>query len=124
MVQLDVCVQVPDAVSKDASRIRIAGLAHENSTIVVASMKAGDTIADHEFSFLLGEGLQLAEACLSGNRHALTSPGLARKLSATVAILFRVSVQSGAIQQQGNIDDGDGLQPDRSKARGDEDPCK
>ncbi|MBS9720058.1 hypothetical protein JYU29_05070 [Tianweitania sp. BSSL-BM11] len=97
MVSLDVCVQVPDAVSKDTGRIRIAGLTPDSRIIVVASLKAGDTIADHEFSFGLDDGMRLAEACLSGDRRALTSPGLARKLSATLAILFRVCVQSGAI---------------------------
>lgn len=116
MKSLSYIVDVPDVRSSDTIRRRIAGVLDDGSTLAVASMQAGDRTAVSEFEFSLGEAIELAQACLSGHPRALTTPGLSRKLSATVAILFRVAVVAGAVQQQGAADDGPDDFPDRGEA--------
>lgn len=97
MRQLAYIVDVPDRHSRDTVRRRVAGLLPDGETIAVASMQAGDKTAVSELEFPLGETLCLAEACLAGDQRALTTPGLTRRLSATLAILFRVAVERGAV---------------------------
>ena len=69
------------------------------------------------------EAADSSVAALSGDRRALTTPGLARTLSATVAILFRVCLATGALQEMGTFDGGSGDDLGREQeAGGDEDP--
>lgn len=124
MRQLAYLVDVPDRHSRDTARRRVAGLLPDGETIAVASMQAGDRTAVSELEFPLGETLVLAEACLGGDQRALTTPGLTRRLSATLAILFRVAVERGAIieqQEPRDAADGSGDFADRDEAADDGD---
>lgn len=87
---------------------RVAGLMEDDRTVAVAAMATGETSATIEFTFDLAEAHALALAALSGDRRAMTTPGLARKLSATVAILFRVCLATGGLQQEDGHDGGGG----------------
>lgn len=121
MSPITIMVDVPDrAIANPAEQFRrVAALAHDNTAIVVATMVAGEANARHEHSYQLGYAAALAEACLSGDRRALTTPGLARILSSAVAVLFRVSLAAGSIQRE---DDGhDSNAGDRREAAPDED---
>lgn len=126
MTPISVFVDVPDALAASNSSgnyRRVAGMLDDNQTVVVATMVAGGRTADTEFSFKLGDAVALAETALTGDRRALTTPGLARILSATAAILFRVSLAAGAVQRLGDIHERDGGDhPDRDEAAGDEYP--
>lgn len=95
-------VDVADAQSRDTTRRRVAGLV-DDETIAIATMMAGDRTAVGELEFSLSDMVRLSEGCLSGSQRALTTPGLARKLSATVAVLFRVAVAAGAITGEGPV---------------------
>ncbi len=121
MQNLSVLVNVPDQAAP--GRRRVAGLLDDNQTIVVASMLEGGTIAELELSFRLCDAVAIAEAALAGDRRAMTTPGLARILSTTAAILFRVSLHAGGLQQLGEIDErGGGHEIDRDEAAADEHP--
>lgn len=121
-MELSFAVTVPDLRSRDTSVSRVAGLLPDGETIAVARLVSGEADAVRELQFNLGDVLQLAHDALSGSERALTSPGLARKLSATVAILFRVAVDRGAIQQlDTDAADGPDLSDDRGAAGDDED---
>ena len=123
MRALTVSVDVRDLARQGLGARRIAGLIEDRETLAVCSITEGDRIATPEFEFSLAEALALSEACLSGDRRALTTPGLARILSATVAVLFRVSLAAGAMQRQEVPDGGDvGYLDDQQEAGGDEDP--
>lgn len=101
---------------------RVVGLLDDQATIVVATMVAGESEARTEISYTLSQGVDLALACLAGNRRALTTPGLARILSSTVALLLRVSLASGGLSQTGDfLHDGHGDAGDREEAAGHED---
>lgn len=122
MRAMTVTVDVPNLAAGATSARRVAGILDDNATVAVAAMLAGDKIVTPEMEFNLGEALALSEACLSGDRRALTTPGLARILSASVAVLFRVSHAAGAFEL-GENDDGDaGFLHDQQEAGGDEDP--
>lgn len=104
---MDVAVRVPLAFRKGSDTMRVAGLLDDDTTVVVATMTPEAELATPELAFELAQALQIAEACLAGHTCALTTPGLARILSATVAILFRVSLAAGAIAKiQGDHADG------------------
>jgi hypothetical protein len=122
MTPLTVLADVQDlaAAVPAAQHRRVAGLLDDNLTIVVAKMTAGDNIAHPELSFELVDALRLANAALAGHRRALTTPGIARKLSATVAILFRVCLTAGAIQGDFLLERGGGDAGDRDEAAADE----
>lgn len=100
MKALTASVSVVMSKPKHAETLRVAGLLDDAETVAVATMRAGADKATQELSFTLAEGVRLAEACLAGNERALTTPGLARILASTTAILFRVSVAGGCIQQR------------------------
>lgn len=100
---------------------RVAGVLSDRETLGVATLTAGDANGDLELSFSLAHAGRLADACLAGDRRALTTPGLARMLSATVAVLLRVSHAAGAFQTIEDFDVGDaGLLHDQQEAEGDE----
>ncbi|WP_127523643.1 hypothetical protein [Mesorhizobium sp. Z1-4] len=113
MKPLTVLVSVP-AGDKPPLR-RVAGLLDDDATIAVALMAEGDNQAEPEITFQIAEGQQLAEAVLAGNDRAKTTPGLARILSASVAVLCRVALSAGALREieHGNAD---GLCRDRGEA--------
>lgn len=125
MRSLTVMVDVPDLAGGVAAR-RVAGVMDDNATIGVCSIRDGDRIADAELEFNLGDAVQLAQSILAGDQRAKTTPGLSRILCASVAVLFRVSLAAGALQQQHqteDIDDRDGGHlDDQFEAGGDEDP--
>ncbi len=102
---------------------RVVALSEDGTSLVVATMTAGEGVATTELTFRLDEARALAERVLSGDRRAMTQPGLARILSATAALLFRVSLAAGAIQE--TPDGGgerDGHLRDQPAADADEDP--
>jgi hypothetical protein len=115
-------VDVPDAASGNTARRRIAGLLDDRETVVVASFLAGEGEAVTENSFTLSELDQLARDVLSGERRAITSPALARKLSAFALVLSRVSHAANAFNTIEGFDGRDLRHPgDRPTAAGDED---
>lgn len=99
MKSLTVLVNVP-AGPKTPLR-RVAGIMEDGRSFAVATMAEGSNVADTEFAFELGEAVTLSETILAGDRRAMTTPGLARILSATVAVLFRVAAEAGAIKPDG-----------------------
>lgn len=101
---------------------RVAGLLDDRETVVVATMVAGQGQCNAELAFALADAVRLAEAVLAGDRRAMTTPGLARTLSATAALLFRVSLAAGALQKQEGFDGDADYSGDRSETAGDEDP--
>lgn len=96
-----VLVEVPD-LKAGGSALRGAGILDDGMTMAVCRRGAGETTATTELSMPLGEAVDLAERVLSGDARAATTPGLARILSASVAILFRVALTSGAIIRDGD----------------------
>jgi hypothetical protein len=118
---MTVTVDVPNLAAGAVSARRVAGILDDNATVAVAAMHTGDKIVTPEVEFNLGEALALSEACLSGDRRALTTPGLARILSASVAVLFRVSHAAGAFEQEGGNERDAGFHDNRAEAGGDED---
>ncbi len=121
MKALAVYADVANQAARPDGR-RVAGMLDDRETVAIAVMKAGETVATTEFQFKLGDVAQLAEQCLAGNSRALTTPGLARILSASLAVLFRVAHAAGAFQQHGDFDGGDaGYLGDQPEAGGDED---
>lgn len=125
MRAMAVMVDVRDLGATGVSSRRVVGLMEDNATIGVCSIRDGDKIATTELEFNLGEAAHLAELILSGDQRAKTTPGLARILSASVAMLFRVSHAAGALQQRtGDIDERrDDFSDDRDEAADDEDPA-
>lgn len=122
MRALTVMVNVADLAGAVGAR-RVAGVMDDNATIGVCAIHDGDRIVNSELEFNLGEAALLAERILSGDQRAKTTPGLARILSASVAVLFRVSLAAGAFQQTEGLDDRDGgYLDDQFAAGGDEDP--
>lgn len=125
MRAMAVMLDVRDLGRPEVSARRIVGLMEDNATIGVCSIRDGDRIADTELEFNLGEAAKLAELVLSGDQRAKTTPGLTRILCASVAMLFRVSLAAGALQQQSTegLDDRDGGHlDDQFQTGGDEDP--
>ncbi len=102
---------------------RVAGLLDDRETVAIATMVAGQHVAETELSFRLTDALRLAEAVLAGDRRAMTTPGLARTLSATAALLFRVSHAAGAFQTFEGFDGDADHRGDRGEEAGDEDPA-
>lgn len=96
---------VPLADGKGRERI-VAEL--EDGNIVVATRAIGDVGASFELGFNLGEAAHLARACLAGNAHALTAPGLSRILCASVIALTRVAFLAGALEESKARDEPDG----------------
>jgi len=119
MKKISAPVLVTMAKPKGFDTLRVAGLLDDNETVAVATTRPGAEEGVEELSFTLTEAVHLAEQCLAGHERALTTPGLARILSATVAILFRVSLAGGTIQQKDA--GGHGHSPDRADAAADED---
>lgn len=117
-VQLKVDIARPQGVET----LRVAGFLDDGETIAIATMAEGASRATHELSCRIGDVAQLAEACLAGNERALTTPGLARMLAATTALLFRVALTSGGIEKRLNHEDAgiDGHCGDREEAAADE----
>jgi hypothetical protein len=110
-------------LGEPASSRRVAGVLDGGEAIAVCSILDGDRIATPEAEFSLGDAAALADACLAGDRRALTTPGLARILSASVAVLFRVSIAAGVLQRTEDFDGGDaGHLDDQPEAGGEEDP--
>jgi hypothetical protein len=96
-----VIADVPDRAAVDDGKgnfRRTVGYFDDRQTIAVARMVAGEKVAETELIFTIGEAISLAEKALSGDRRALTTPGLARILSASVALLSRVSLTAGAFE--------------------------
>ncbi len=125
MRAMAVMLDVRDLGRPEVSARRIVGLMEDNATIGICAIRDGDRIADTELEFNLGEAAKLAELVLSGDQRAKTTPGLTRILCASVAMLFRVSLAAGALQQQSTegLDDRDGGHlDDQFEAGGDEDP--
>lgn len=123
MKPLTVMADVPDltAAVPAAHLRRVVGLLDDDQTVVVAKHVAGQNTAETEISFALGHAAELAHACLAGNRRALTTPGLARILSSTVAVLLRVSLAAGGVKSTGELHDGHaGHGDDRGAAAADE----
>ncbi|RUW45664.1 hypothetical protein [Mesorhizobium sp. M8A.F.Ca.ET.021.01.1.1] len=123
MRAMAVFVDVPNRELPVGAR-RVVGLMEDNATVGVCAMRDGDRIVNTEIEFNLAEAARLAELILSGDQRAKTTPGLARILSASVAMLFRVSIAAGALQrQQEAFDGGDaGHLDDQQEAGGEEDP--
>jgi len=123
MRSLAVMVDVPNRELAVGAR-RVVGLMNDNATIGVCAMRDGDRIVNTELEFNLAEAARLAELILSGDQRAKTTPGLARILSASVAMLFRVSLAAGALQQTEGLDErrDDDFPDDRDEAATDEDP--
>lgn len=96
-VAIDVANLTADA-GPDGHFRRVVGLLDDRETVAIAQMVAGEPVAQTELSFRLTDAQRLAEAVLAGDRRAMTTPGLARMLSATAALLFRVSHAAGAFQ--------------------------
>lgn len=116
-------VDVADLTGAVGAR-RVAGVMDDNATIGVCAIHDGDRIVNSELEFNLGEAALLAERILSGDQRAKTMPGLARILAASVAVLFRVSLAAGALQQTGELDERrDDFPDDRDEAADDEDPA-
>ncbi|RWF49956.1 MAG: hypothetical protein EOS50_30205 [Mesorhizobium sp.] len=123
MRALTVMVNVADLAGAVGAR-RVAGVMDDNATIGVCAIHDGDRIVNSELEFNLGEAALLAERILSGDQRAKTTPGLARILSASVAVLFRVAHAAGALQQIGELDERrDDFPDDRDEAADDEDPA-
>jgi hypothetical protein len=126
MRSMAVMLDVRDLGRSEVSARRVVGLMEDNATVGICAIRDGDRIAETELEFNLGEAARLAELILSGDARAKTTPGLARILSASVAMLFRVSLTAGALQQQHQtegLDDRDGGHlDDQFEAGGDEDP--
>lgn len=123
MKALTVLVDVADLASgggPDGHQRRVVGLLDDRETVTVARMVAGDSLAEPELSFLLTDAVLLAKAVLAGDRRAMTTPGLARTLSATAAMLFRVSNAAGALQKIEGFDGDAELCGDRGEETGDE----
>jgi hypothetical protein len=99
---------------------RLCGWLEDQRTLAIASIAMGEEAATIEMQFTIDEAHALALAAFAGDRRALTSPGIARKLSATVAILFRVCHAAGALQNIGVGDDGGGDCGHRDEAADDE----
>ncbi|WP_147377482.1 hypothetical protein [Mesorhizobium jarvisii] len=118
-----VMVDVPNRELGVGAR-RVVGLMEDNATVGVCAMRDGDRIVNTELEFNLGEAARLAELILSGDARAKTTPGLARILSASVAMLFRVSHAAGAFErQQEDFDGGDADDlGNQQEAGGEEDP--
>ncbi|TPN57151.1 hypothetical protein [Mesorhizobium sp. B1-1-7] len=123
MRAMAVMVDVPNRERPVGER-RVVGLMADNATIGVAAMRDGDRIVVTELEFNLGEAVRLAELILSGDARAKTTPGLARILSASVAMLFRVSHAAGAFLPTAEEPDGRdaGYLDDQPEAGGEEDP--
>ena len=128
MTPFAILVDVADAERRDPTYRRVAGLLPDNETVAVATKTAEGTIANGELTFKLNEANALAEAVLAGDARARTTPGLARILSASVAVLFRVCHAAGALQAIQKIEDADagdddtGHLGDRPEAGEDENP--
>lgn len=123
MRALTVMVDVADLAGAVGAR-RVAGVMDDNATIGVCAIHDGDRIVNSELEFNLGEAALLAERILSGDQRAKTTPGLARILSASVAVLFRVAHAAGALQQIEGLDERrDDFSDDRDEAANDEDPA-
>lgn len=125
MRSMAVMLDVRDLGRPEVSARRVVGLMDDNATVGICAIRDGDKIVNTELEFNLGEAARLAELILSGDQRAKTTPGLARILSASVAMLFRVSLAAGALQQQSTegLDDRDGGHlDDQFEAGGDEDP--
>jgi hypothetical protein len=124
MRSMAVMLDVRDLGRPEVSARRVVGLMDDNATIGVCAIRDGDKIVNTELEFNLGEAAKLAELILSGDQRAKTTPGLARILSASVAMLFRVSLAAGALQHQTEgLDerrDAD-IPDDRDEAAADED---
>ena len=124
MKSLTVLVDVADLAAgggRDGHQRRVVGLLDDRETVTVARMVAGAGLAEPELSFHLADAVLLAEAVLAGDRRAMTTPGLARTLSATAAMLFRVSNAAGALQKiEGFYGDAD-VASDRGEEAGDGD---
>lgn len=112
MEALNVSVQVSISAPKGGETLRVAGFTDDSERISIATMEPGSNAGTHELTFTLGQALEIAEHCLAGNPRALTTPGLARILSATVALLFRVSMAAGAITTVRGDEHGDGHRQD------------
>lgn len=102
-------VNVPDIGSGNTARHRIAGLLSPDCEIlVVASALAGEEGAKVELTAPLADLERLALAVFSGERRAVTEPGLARKLSAFALVLSRVCHAANAFQRLEVFTDDDG----------------
>lgn len=112
-------VSVPDFASGDMRLHRMAGLLSNLETIVVATAPADADQVAAELTFTISDAVKLAEAVLGGERRAVTTPGLARRLSAFALVLFRVCHAANALQNIGGFDERDDG-GDRATAAGDE----
>jgi len=125
MTPLTILADVPhlDRAERAEQFRRVAGLL-DAQTLCVATMVAGEAEARTELIFSVDDAVRLAGRVLAGDPRARTQPGLARILSATACVLFRVAQQAGGIQSM-EIFDGDdanaGLLNDQPEADGDED---
>ena len=87
-------------VDGEAGTKRLVGLAQGDQTIVVAKQREGrPDAAELELSIEVCDAIELAQQCLAGDRRALTSPGLARKLAATVTVLAQAGLAAGTISR-------------------------
>lgn len=112
---LQVLVDVAD--SRRPGFRRVTALSENSRELIVCTAREGSLQGEPELRFEISHAHQLARAALSGDSRALTMPGLARTLAATVAVLFRVGVASGALinVDEGN-DGGTGHHDDREAA--------
>lgn len=101
---------------------RITALSQNNRELIVCSAREGSLMGETELRFEISQVHQLARACLAGDSRALTMPGLARTLAATVAALFRVGVFTGALITDGDFDGGTDDIDDREATADDADP--
>lgn len=92
--QISVLASVPDGFSRDTTRVRVVGMLDDGS-FAVAVMTAGAGQAEAENEFRIDDVVKLAEACLSGDRRALTQPGLARYLCGAVLVLAKAGHAAG-----------------------------
>jgi len=123
MTALQILVDVAD--SRRPGFRRITALSANGRKLIVATAREGSLLGEPELSFELSEANQLARAALAGDARALTKPGLARTLAATVAVLFRVGFASGALiiddeGDHGEDDGGTGHLGDQQETGGDE----
>lgn len=117
---LQILVDVPDSRREGFRRVTL--LAENSRELIVATMREGSLLGEPELRFELSEANQLARLALAGDARALTRPGLARTLAATVAVLFRVAFASGAliIDDEEKNDGGTGHLDDQPEAGRDE----
>lgn len=102
MKRVQVLHATPDLTATGGGVLRFVGMLDDNRSLAIATMPAArpqDYQAKAELQFELGEAVRLAQACLAGDRRALTTPGLARVLAGTVLALAKIAESGQALER-------------------------